>query len=247
MANYWLIWLLFVPFGFIAGVLTLEGVYGDHAFAKLALDFLGLADCFGYYGINPTWWFMSCIILLYLLFPFIARSGRYLWAWALSSVVITWLPLFMLEPIKYYLFAFIVGIACARSERLQGILGSRWMGYAAPAAFLILFATRNILPYGQLVDGVITVFLTVTYKTFSKAGWLSSGLGFIGRHSMNIFLFHTFIFYTYFPEFVYWSRNPVLIFITLTVSCLCISVVIEWLKRVSGFNKMTDRLVRRFA
>lgn len=59
-----------------------------------------------------------------------------------------------------------------------------------------------------------------------------------GKHSFNIFLFHTFIFYLYFSEIIYYPRNPVLIFIWLLAVCLAISVCIEWLKEVTGIAKI---------
>ena len=122
------------------------------------------------------------------------------------------------------------------------------MKYVAPLAAVAFFAIRNIIPYGQLLDGVTAVFLAVTYKEFiSRMKGLGRSLKFIGKHSMNIFLFHTFIYYIYFPDFIYWSRNPILIYMTLLVSCLCISVMIEWLKNTIGFDGSVDRLVRKVA
>ena len=141
LANYWLIWLLFVPLGFIFGALSLESIYGNHAIIKLVFDFLGVANCFGYYGINPTWWFMSCIILLYLIFPLISRTHKYLWIWCVIALGAGCLPisLYIVNPIKSYLFAFVVGIICASSEKAQSILGSTWMKYIAPVAFVAFF------------------------------------------------------------------------------------------------------------
>ena len=122
------------------------------------------------------------------------------------------------------------------------------MKYIAPVAFVAFFAIRNIIPYGQLLDGVIAVFLAVTYKELiSSMKSLGRSLEFIGKHSMNIFLFHTFIYYIYFPNLIYWSRNPILIYMTLLVSCLCISVMIEWLKNTIGFDGSMDRLIRKVA
>lgn len=250
LANYWLIWLLFVPLGFIFGALSLESIYGNHAIIKLVFDFLGVANCFGYYGINPTWWFMSCIILLYLIFPLIAKARKYIWLWLVIALGAGCLPfsLYVLNPIKPYLFAFVVGIICASSEKTQSILGSAWMKYIAPVAFVALFAIRNMIPYGQLLDGVIAVFLAVTYKEFiSNMKGLVRSLEFIGKHSMNIFLFHTFIYYIYFPDLIYWSRNPIMIYMTLLAACLCVSVMIEWLKRTTGFDGGVDRLIRKVA
>lgn len=250
MANYWLIWLVFVPWGFIFGAFSLDSVYGQHAILKLIVDFMGLARCFGYDGINPTWWFMSCIILLYLIFPLIVKTRKHIWLWLAIALGVGCLPfsLYVLNPIKPYLFAFVIGIICASSEKTQYILGSAWMKYIAPVAFMVFFSIRNIIPYGQLLDGVIAVFLAVTYKDLSVIlKGLGRSLEFIGKHSMNIFMFHTFIYYIYFPDIIYWSRNPILIYMTLIVVCLCISMMIEWLKRTTGFDGSVDRLIRKIA
>jgi len=247
MANYWLIWLVFVPWGFIFGSFSLDSVYGQHAVLKLIVDFMGLARCFGYDGINPTWWFMSCIILLYLIFPLIAKSAKRLWIWGIISIAITQLPLSIINPIRYYLFSFVLGVICARSEKVKAILGIQLMKYFALPAFLVLFAIRNILPYPILVDGVITVFLAVAAKALLQKRWLLGALGFLGKHSMNIFLFHTFIYYIYFPDLIYWSRNPILIYFTLLAICICISMAIERVKEITGFNKAVDKVIHKFA
>ena len=133
------------------------------------------------------------------------------------------------------------------SEKVKAILGIQLMKYFALPVFLVLFAIRNILPYPILVDGVITVFLAVAAKVLLPKRWLLGALGFLGKHSMNIFLFHTFIYYIYFPDIIYWSRNPILIYMTLIVVCLCISMMIEWLKRTTGFDGSVDRLIRKIA
>ena len=193
---------------------------------------------------------MSCIILLYLIFPLIAKARKYIWLWLVIALGAGCLPfsLYVLNPIKPYLFAFVVGIICASSEKTQSILGSAWMKYIAPVAFVALFAIRNMIPYGQLLDGVIAVFLAVTYKEFiSNMKGLVRSLEFIGKHSMNIFLFHTFIYYIYFPDLIYWSRNPIMIYMTLLAACLCVSMMIEWLKRTTGFDGSVDRLIRKIA
>lgn len=79
------------------------------------LIFLGLAYNFGFYGFNPTWWFMSCILVLYLLFPLLFKLCRRYWLFLLViSVGITWIPLYVFNPIKYYLFTFLIGIICVQ-------------------------------------------------------------------------------------------------------------------------------------
>ena len=83
------------------------------------------------------------------------------------------------------------------------------MKYIAPVAFMVFFSIRNIIPYGQLLDGVIAVFLAVTYKDLSVIlKGLGRSLEFIGKHSMNIFMFHTFIYYIILPGYHILVKKP---------------------------------------
>lgn len=61
-------------------------------------------------------------------------------------------------------------------------------------------------------------------------------LSFIGKHCMNIFLFHTFIFSLWFSSFIYGPRNPLIIYMLLLVICFFISVIIEKGKKIVKFN-----------
>jgi peptidoglycan/LPS O-acetylase OafA/YrhL len=112
--NYWLVWLIFVPVGVLFFGISFESVYGhEHTAAGLVADFLGLLNITGAYGYNPTWWFYSCIILLYVLFPFIFVLCRkpiavHLMFW--GSIALTFCPLVWLQPIRYYILAFLLGI-----------------------------------------------------------------------------------------------------------------------------------------
>jgi peptidoglycan/LPS O-acetylase OafA/YrhL len=74
----------------------------------------------------------------------------------------------------------------------------------------------------------LVVFSSIAKKAFE----------FVGIHSFNIFLFHTFIYYYYFPDFIYSFKYPVLIFAVLLGICLVISVGIEKFKKEIGFDKL---------
>ena len=87
------------------------------------------------------------------------------------------------------------------------------------------------------MDCFITLGLVQVYSAFSLPAVLSKGLVFLGKHSMNIFLFHTFIFYFWFRDFVYASRNPLIIFLTLLVVCVIISMLLEQVKKYT-VNKL---------
>lgn len=87
-------------------------------------------------------------------------------------------------------------------------------------------------------DALISLLLVMIYKSVQISDKLHSGMEFIGKHSFNIFLFHTYIYLFFFPEVIYWSRNPILIFFSLLISCLLLSVALEKLKEYIGFYKL---------
>lgn len=111
--NYWLIWLIFVPIGVLGLGISFDKVYGNHILEKIILDFFGLINLTGGYGYNPTWWFYSCITVLYLLFPFIItwcrRSKTLMHVILWVSVVLLFCPFTPLQPIRFYLLTFILG------------------------------------------------------------------------------------------------------------------------------------------
>ena len=69
-ANYWLIAALFVSLGVWVMGVSLESAYTDHPYGKFLVQMTGLHRyAFPEYGYNATWWYMSVIIPLVLLFP----------------------------------------------------------------------------------------------------------------------------------------------------------------------------------
>ena len=112
---------------------------------------------------------------------------------------------------------------------------------------VLAFIVRNKIPFpcSLLFDSVLAFLCVLTYKYIGYVGRWNRLLEFAGRHSMNIFLFHTFIFYYYFHDWIYASRNPVLIFLTLFLACLLISVGMEQLKKLVRFDRLGSRFVER--
>lgn len=235
--NYWFIWVCFVPIGIFIFARTLTDAYGNYAFLKMFLDFFGLLNLIGEYGYNPTWWFYSCIILLYLLYPILHRYLSYKWLLIISIGVI--IPRFgqisFLTPISNYLLPFIIGILVARIPisifdklRVRDIV----------ITIFILSTTRNISTIKCIIDTLLCVSIAAFIYKVKLRYWIKIILVKLGKHSQNIFLFHTFIFLYWFREETYITRNPLIIFIQLTVVCYLISVAIEFIKQKIGFYKL---------
>lgn len=244
MMNYWFIYMIFVPFGVFVMGRTFDSVYhGD--WVRALLDFFGLhyAVTGDLYGYNPTWWFYGCILMLYAIFPVINRYKRYWWI----VVPVTWL-LYMYGrdiPVFFactaWLPCFVAGIYMASARSLS--IDIKWYHRAGVIFLLVLAAMLRFVMHMFIWDAVIASLIVVAYKVVDIPAWITQGLAFIGKHSFNIFLFHTFIFSLYFRPFIYWTTNSVLIFITLLSTCLLISVLLEYIKGQIGYYRLQKYLI----
>ena len=238
--NYWLIWILFVPIGIFFFNRTLDIVYINHIYERLLIDVFGLSFAFGFYGYNATWWFYSCIIILYVLFPFLYKLlGKFdgvLFILGLSIYIFNF-PIF--RAINQYFISFIVGMIMANGIKINFLSYKIINKYLLIILFVLGCSCRNLLcNYAILLDAFICVIGTILFKQISLWSPVANFLAFIGKHSMNIFLFHTFIYLYYLKEYVFFSRNPLVIYLTLLMLCLLISISLENIKKIIGFYKI---------
>lgn len=238
--NYWFVWALFVPVGVFVFGRSLSDAYGDHTALKGILDFFGLLKMFGYDSNNPTWWFYNCIIILYLLFPLL---NKWLWksTYLLVSVAITCGLLFIIPGVNVisgFLFAFLLGMLMVKLP-VDLINNSKSWQLIFALLLLSVWRLTKTCPK-HIADGLICVGMALLANKISPTNWISCVLEKLGKHSMNMFLVHTFIFYFWFRDFIYITRNPFVIFISLLLSSYLMSVVVEWTKQKLGFYKIID-------
>ena len=77
--------------------------------------------------------------------------------------------------------------------------------------------------------------------------FLRTVLKFLGKHSMNIFMVHTFIRYNYLADYIYSQKHFAVVVLVLTALSLLVSVVLEWLKRISRYQILIDHLLQNVA
>lgn len=235
--NYWFIWLLFVPISVFVFQRTFADVYGTHIIYKSGLDILGVLNLTGQHCYNSTWWFYSCIIVLYLIFPCLASlfdiSPFIFLTLSIFVVFAGFLP--FVRPWSCYLLPFLAGMLMERKPQLFENVG-KWECFIA---LFMLCLMRNFS--GNLVfivDTLICMGLAMIIYKIRIAKWFEVVLCILGKHSMNIFLFHTFIYLYWFKEYIYISRNPLLILFSLLIPCYFISVIIEIVKNKIGFYRL---------
>lgn len=115
LVNYWFIWLLFVPVSVFVFGRTFTDAYHTHIIPKFILDFFGILNCFGFLGYNATWWFYSCIIVLYLLFPWLYKLMEWN-LWALLALVFAafYIPGPFFHGSNIYIASFTAGMLMCR-------------------------------------------------------------------------------------------------------------------------------------
>lgn len=253
MFSFWLIYILFVPLSAFFGTPFWE-IYKNNFWYGL-IDFLGLANLFKTPSINGTWWFMSVIILFYLLFPLmmfiVKRSPGTLVAIAVFltfSPVIKFLPQITFFS-RYYawLVPFALGLFFARYglfEKIAGLNGSIPKALILTLSLLAAsIALRLYLRHKVYLDGFFAIAVILfAYLILSRVPVLSKVLEHLGKQSGAIFMFHTFIFSRYFRDFIYSPKNAILIFLLLAVISYLIAVLLQYLRKWTRYDKLVKML-----
>lgn len=254
-SNYWFIFLIFVPLGVFVFDIPLSARYGEHVnmVKRVAYDLLGIQ---GFNSYNITWWFNKLIILLYLAFPilFLAVKKFNWWILPVSLIVSRLSSTFVLGFANYYgllfwQFPFVLGILWRRNEDNIGSVCNWVKTHRAVAAGVTLVALAlavacrmyRIIPHysGLHVDAYIAVLSAIFTVVALDRLRISSALAFLGRHSANIYLTHTFIGGYWFPSLLYeelsFMGGASIFFIEMGI-CLLISILFEELKKVAYQN-----------
>jgi peptidoglycan/LPS O-acetylase OafA/YrhL len=257
--NYWLIAAIFVPVGIFLMNYPLSKAYINHEYLKFIIQLTGLHRWFyPDLGYNPTWWYLSTIIPLYVLFPLMYRLTRKTGVWPFLFLCIAGFliqeRLFFSELVEHTHFvlwssSFVLGIDLSLSNGLAtaSLLLSRtgWFRFVLLAASIIglsIFEKFGFIYYLKLAWLLGTLIIRFTFEVVRASSLLSKILSFLGKHLFNIFLFHTFIFYFFFKEQIYSFKNPLLIFAVLLSVCLLISILIEYLKKAILFYRLESKI-----
>ena len=243
--NYWFIWLFFVPISYYCFGMTFEKVYHTCNIWHPLTDLLGLHSFFFIEtNFNPVWWFYSCIILLYFLYPLLYVIKKYDPLFLiLFSFTITFLPISIpyVDLIRCYIVAFCLGMLFVPSDELcllhelHDFRRCIMMGGAFLSLLLfVIYRFSNDYPF--LIDVLITITLVRIYTYWKMPETTKYVMGFLGKHSMNIFLIHTFIADFWFKNFVYASRNPFIAFIIIFAICIPLSMCLEYIKKYTIYR-----------
>ena len=107
--------------------------------------------------------------------------------------------------------------------------------------FIILFI-RGYLNFISYLTDLVIIFFLIKIINNIDLKYFTNSIAFLGKESMNIFLFHTFIYFFYFKDVIYMTDNPFIIYTSLLLICILISKVINKIKVYLHFNKLVEFL-----
>lgn len=110
--------------------------------------------------------------------------------------------------------------------------------------FAIICVCRVKVGDAILYDALIVTIGVTVYQYVDGFKSIKKFLEFLGRHSMDMFLTHTFLFFLW-PsthKIVYATSNPLVIYVTGVTLSLMLALGIEKIKNVIDINKIISKL-----
>ena len=260
MKQFWFIFIIFVPLGIVCGWNPAD-VYGRNlaGVGYGIIDFLGMKSLFNTPTMNQTWWYMETCIVLYILYPILRKMLKKIPVvlFALSAVPVIKFGLFNDGSIDgcreiYWILPFAMGMLLSEKNLLNKMSTAISRHYTAGcvisvASAIIMTAVRS--HFGIIADTLYAIaIIAATKAVLCRIRYINSFLAYLGNHSANIFMMHSFIYCYYVPikqifmVLESWTANYVL----LMAICTAASDYIEILKKrlASIFKKKEQPQIR---
>lgn len=107
-------------------------------------------------------------------------------------------------------------------------------------------STLGIKKFLYICDGVVPAYVILfSYVYIISIPYLRNVLCFLGKHSMNMFLTHTFIRAIYLQAWSYSFKFAFLDVLILVIETVLLSMLIEKLKDLLGYNLICSRIKNR--
>ena len=237
-------------------------VYG-HDFRSVVymiIDALGLAKLLGTPLFCLTWWYMSLAIVLIMIFPFVhSIMEKYQWIVVVASIIVPRACGFgQSTDLFRYLLAYTLGMYFAQHDLLarikekfmeQNVAGKLLSLIVSLIGLAVIIKCRQNAwigwKYLDFWDGFAAMYvIVISYIYILNGKWIVKGLGFLGKHSMNIFLIHSFYRDVFFHKFTYSFYYAWLDYIVLMAISLVTSIVLEWFKKLIRYEKFIEWVKR---
>lgn len=256
MKGYWIVYIAVFAVSLFFARSPFE-VY-EGSILKCFLDFMGWADFFGTPMLSSVWWYMCFAQILLLLIPLANKISGGVYSVLMLFLVLQYLPEGIVSPYggkySYYFLVILLAVQCVKyqwfdkvlkknSSSLKHVLG----GIIAFCGLAVILIAKYKLSdtaqwqFGSLLSSISALLVCYLISKYCRNKYIEQLLSFLGKHSANIFMLHTFL-YTYIPKCVYWSENAFISYCSLLILSILVSMILETIKKILHYNEGIKKL-----
>ena len=233
-------------------------------FISMIADILCIGNLFGIQMMVPTWWYLSLEVMLIVFLPLILRFyKKYGWLSVVMAAIAG--TVFCQTLQENFLTKLLFAVPLAVWFADQGILEK------LKAITLVQNKILNKIIKTCIAFGVICILcifrdkfkMSNTNFTFVLLGLMATALiyffyefiidlpglrqilTFFGKHSANIFYIHSFVRGAWLKKVTYSFHSAWMIVAFVFFVTLAISIAIEFVASRSGYNRLTEKIVKK--
>lgn len=235
--NFWSVLIIFIPLAMLLGKYRFDT--NEFLLNSFALS----------YSYNAEWWFLRLYIMLVLLYPVIihilfkyCNKVVLLISFLLNIVGLVttklsymfgmyYLPIECLNILLGGQFLFIIGIVISKNGIFDLICTKINCSLRVCKIILIFYIPIMVILIDLPIIGeilkliLIPIFIFLIAKTISSCKFME----WIGKHSTNIWLTHSFFCYYLFPKIVFYPQYSILVFMWIMSLSLGSSYMVNML------------------
>ncbi len=245
--RFWQVFLIFVPIGF----LFLSKPFAIQEFLQNLL----CLKC----SYNHEWWFLGTYMELLLVLPVVLLAEKkksFPYTIVVSAIILRGLSHFVeinsggvnlhLYNFCYYYPSFFLGLLFCKYSLFEKFRFATVKEVVCVVACIVLtglaFFIRKKWDITEMTILMTPLFIYLFVVFFRMIGCVNNVFVFFGKHSMNMWLVHTFFCYYYFQrELLMVSNNAVVVYMLLVVVSLVTSVMVDW-----GWKELSKIMYRTF-
>ncbi len=226
-------------------------------------DFLGLANLLKTPSLCGTWWYMSAAIVFILIIPLVYAISKKV-GYLPIILLITALP--RLLKIGYtggtniytFILPVIFGMMFAdydlfnkieaklpKNKVISYIVSFVLFGGIIGLGYIIMLKYDRTAAW-ELNYGVIPLAFICFFRfCIIRIPGIDKALEFLGKHSMTIFLTHTFMRYNYLTDTIYSFKHFMLIFVIFFAMSLALALVLDFIKKLCKYDTLINKITAK--
>jgi len=258
--NYWIIFLIFIPISFFIGSRVFN-------FDELFDNLIGYKSTY-----NGEWWFFQLYILTIITFPITIKVVRNSSIISIVNIILisvatrTILPVlinngiftefsqsFFYNEISFllgWLPCFLMGCTFAKFDlfpKIKKIFRDNRLDNIIVYALIyigimyIRHRTNDSIDFDYLFAPIFIIASDYVVRFLR----LDKLFAFLGKHSTNMWLIHSFFCYQYFQTLVYYPKISIIVVIWLTILCVISSWIIMYITK--EYNNLYKKVMNKLS